>query len=726
MENQPHIADSRDSGLVSTARLNTQRRSPFAADRFPEWMDRHHIRLLFVFAIMTMVTLFCLGWALYTIQQRLIQSSGHSLVQAATDAASKLDMMILERSGDIQLLSEAPIAQGQNLETLTQYLRQLRHTNPAYRWIGVTDSQGRIVATTTPSSTSLDQSQRPWFLLARSLADVRILDAQTNEESDVITVIAPLRSPDGRFIGAIKAVIGIPSLITILDDTMQVLRNIEWTEESHLEYQLLNENGDLLADSALQQDSHLNLKQLGLSSAALVGIHARGFVEETHLRRGTSVITAYAQLTIPHADPIQRWGILIRVDRDSILAPIRSFLWKLSYISLLLLLPLVGLVLWMIKARHEEWSSAKRESQRAIDAESALTKRTEALHALVVATQTLSAQQELDGLLEQLLNIARGITSARYAALAVLRNDQRTAGQFFSTGVDDAAADAIRTLPLETGARKSLDRENGALSLNHLAKYWASQGLPADHSPMTSYLGVSIRCHDQFFGRLSLANKLTPKGLAADFSELDEQIMLTLAAQAGTAIQNLQLLHDSKEKAKHDSLTELLNHSAILNALTQELSRAERNRQPVGVLIADLDHFKRVNDTYGHQIGDTVLREAAQRLRETARSYDHVGRAGGEEFLIVVPNCDLDALAECAERYRTSISDMPFDTPSGPLTITVSIGATVCSPEYPLSSELLRKMADYALYRVKSHGRNGIDIVPHPHALVVEQMKKTA
>ncbi|MDO8356904.1 MAG: diguanylate cyclase [Nitrospirota bacterium] len=676
-----------------------------------------------------MVTVFCLGWALYTIQQRLIQSSGHSLVQAATDAASKLDMLILERSGDIQLFSEAPIAQDQNPETLTQYLRQLRHTYPAYRWIGVTDSQGRIVATTTPSSTSLDQSQRPWFQLARNLTGVRILDARMSEESDVtsaITVIAPLHSPDGRFLGAIKAVVGIPSLITILDDTMQVLKDIEWTEESHLEYQLLNENGDLLADSALPQDGHLNLKQLGLSSAALVGIHTRGFVEETHLRRGASVITAYAQLAIPHADPILRWSILIRVDRDSILAPIRSFLWKLSCLSLLLLLPLVGLVLWMIKARHEEWSSAKRESQRAIDAESDLTKRTEALHALVVATQTLSAQQDLDGLLQQLLNIARGITSAHYAALAISSNDQRTPGQFFSTGADEAAADAIRILPLETGARKSLGQENGTLSLNHLAKYWAALGLPADHRPMTSYLGVSIRCHEQFFGRLSLANKLTPKGLAADFSELDEQIVLTLAAQAGTAIQNLQLLHDSKEQAKHDSLTELLNHSAILNALAQELSRAERSRQPVGVLIADLDHFKRVNDTYGHQVGDTVLREAAQRLRETARSYDHVGRAGGEEFLIVVPNCDLEALRECAERFRTAISDMPFDTPSGPLTITVSIGATVCSPEYPLSSELLRKMADYALYRVKNHGRNGVDIVPHPHALVVEQMKKTA
>ena len=728
-ENQPRIADIRDSGLVVIARLNTQRRSPFTADRFPEWMDRHHFRLLFLFAIMTMVTILCLGWALHTIQQRLIQSSGHNLVQAATDAASKLDMMILARSGDIQLLSAAPIVQGQNPETLTEYLRQLLRAYPDYRWIGVTDSQGRIVAATTPSSTSLDQSQRPWFQLARHLAGVRILDAQMSAESDVnsaITLIAPLRSPDGRFLGAIKAVIGIPSLITILDDTIQVLKDIEWTEESHLEYQLLNEQGDLLADSALPQNGHLNLKELGVSSATLVTDHARGFVEETHLRRGTSVITAYAQLSIPHAEPIVRWGILIRADRDSILAPIRSFLWKLSYLSLLLLLPLAGLVLWMIKARHEEWMTANRESIRASNAEAALTKRTEALHVLVVATQTLSAQQDLDGLIEHLLNIARDITGARYAALAVLTEDQREPGQFLSIGFDDAAADAIRTLPFDLDARESLGQENGTLSLNHLEKHWASLGYPEDHAPLTSYLGASIRCHGKFFGRLSLANKQTPHGLVTDFSELDEQIVLTLATQAGTAIQNLQLLHDSKEQAKHDSLTELLNHSAILNALTQELSRAERNHQPVGVLIADLDHFKRVNDTYGHQVGDTVLREAAQRLRETARSYDHVGRAGGEEFLIVVPNCDLEALRECAERFRTAISDMPFDTPSGPLTITVSIGATVCSAEYPLSSELLRKMADYALYRVKSHGRNGVDIVPHPHTLAGEQLKKIA
>jgi diguanylate cyclase (GGDEF)-like protein len=727
MENQTHIVATPEPAKVSPAPVSTAVRVSFTTDRFPAWMDRHQIWIVSVICVIAVLTLLCLGWAGSTVQDRLVQSAGHSLVQAATDAASKLDMMILERYHDIELLSTASITHGQNPEALTPYLRKLVQAHPAYRWIGVTDSRGRIIAATDMSTTSLDQSQSHWFQLARTITGVRILDVQMSDESggtSAITVIAPLHSPDGRFLGAIAAVVGVPSLMHILDDTMQVLKNIEWTEESHIEYQLLNEKGDLIADSTLSQEGNLNSKQLGLPSGTLVGMNARGFVEETHLRRGAAVITAYAQVTIAHADPTLRWNILIRVDRDSILAPIRSFLLKLSLLALLILLPLLGLVVGMIKALHGEWGTAKREFERASNAETALMKRTEALHTLVVAAQTLSAQQDLDELLHHLLEIARESTGARYAALGVYNDNMREAPQFLTTGSDDAAARTIRTLPLEQGAWESLGQEDGALRLAHLTEHWAALGFPSDHAPMASFLGVSIRCQSQFFGRLFLANKLTAHGLAADFNELDEQVVLTLAAQAGTAIQNLQLLHGSKEEARHDSLTGLLNHSAALTVLTHELSRAERSHHPVAVLIVDLDHFKRINDTYGHPVGDVVIREAARRLRETARRYDHVGRVGGEEFLIVAPNCDLDALRECAERFRIAISDVPFDTPSGLLTVTVSIGATVWSSEHPLSSERLRKMADYALYRVKSHGRNGIDIVSHPHTLVTEQMKK--
>ena len=450
MESQNHIAATPGPARVSPAPVSTAARVSFTTNRFPAWMNRHPTWIASVVAVITLVMLLGMGWAARTVQERLVQSAGHSLVQAATDAASKLDMMILERYRDIQLLSTAPITQGQNPEALTKYLRELVHAHPAYRWIGVTDSHGKIIATTDTSTTSLDRSQSHWFQLARTITNARILDVQVSDESggtSAITVIAPLRSPDGRFLGAIAAVVGVSSLMHILDDTMQVLKNIEWTEESHIEYQLLNEKGDLIADSTLRQEGNLNMKQLGIHSAPLVGMNARGFVEETHLRRGASVITAYAQVTIAHADPTLRWNILIRVDRDSILAPIRSFLLKLSFLAILILLPLLGLVVGMIKALHGEWGTAKREFERATDAETTLTKRTEALHTLVVAAQTLSAQQDLDGLLHQLFLLAKENTGACYAALEVYHDTSRDGTQFLAAGIDDAAAHAIRTLP---------------------------------------------------------------------------------------------------------------------------------------------------------------------------------------------------------------------------------------------------------------------------------------
>ena len=474
----------------------------------------------------------------------------------------------------------------------------------------------------------------------------------------------------------------------------------------------------------LREEHHLNLKQLGLSSATLVGTHARGFVEETHLQRGVSVITAYAQVFIAHTDPALRWGILIHVDRDSILTPIQSFLRELSFLAILILLPLFGLVWGMIKALHGEWGTAKREFQRATAAEAALKKRTEALHTLVKAAQTLSGQQDLDGLLHQLLHLAKENSGASYAAIGISSDNSREPRPLLSTGFDEVAAHAIQTLPLEQGAHESFGQKDSPLRLAHLTAHWAALGLPSDHAPISSFLGVSIRCQGQFFGRLFLVNKITAQGLTDDFSALDEQVVLTLATQAGTAIETLQLLQDSKEQARQDSLTGLLNHSTTFTILTQELSRAQRDHYPVAVLIADLDHFKEINDTYGHAVGDVAIQETARRLRETARRSDHIGRIGGEEFLIVAPNCNLDALHECAERFRMAISDRPFETTSGPLTITVSIGATVWSSEHPLSSEYLCKMADYALYRVKRHGRNGIKIVPHPHTVALDQMKK--
>ncbi|HZC80628.1 MAG TPA: hypothetical protein VE222_02740, partial [Nitrospiraceae bacterium] len=121
MEHQSHIALSPDPAKISPAPLSTSVHVSLTTDRFPAWMERHQTWIVSAVSVIAIVTLLCMGWAAYTVQQGLIQSRGHNLAQVATDAAGKLDMLILERYRDIQLLSTAPITQGQNPDKLTTY-----------------------------------------------------------------------------------------------------------------------------------------------------------------------------------------------------------------------------------------------------------------------------------------------------------------------------------------------------------------------------------------------------------------------------------------------------------------------------------------------------------------------------------------------------------------------------------------------------------------------------
>jgi diguanylate cyclase (GGDEF)-like protein len=159
-------------------------------------------------------------------------------------------------------------------------------------------------------------------------------------------------------------------------------------------------------------------------------------------------------------------------------------------------------------------------------------------------------------------------------------------------------------------------------------------------------------------------------------------------------------------KATHDTLTGVWNRGAILETLERETWRSRREDLSLGVLIADLDHFKSVNDTYGHLAGDSVLREVTKRMQAGVRPYDAVGRYGGEEFLILLPGCNGSDTREKAERLRDVISRDPIATPAGNLAVTMSIGG-VATTDWPAdTANQILQMADMALYRAKGEGRN--------------------
>jgi len=192
---------------------------------------------------------------------------------------------------------------------------------------------------------------------------------------------------------------------------------------------------------------------------------------------------------------------------------------------------------------------------------------------------------------------------------------------------------------------------------------------------------------------------------------------LRLRLRAGRRIIELQneliAARDTfRTKASHDSLTGLWNHEEILQILAQELSRAEREEKCMGVIMADIDFFKKINDTYGHLAGDVVLHSTAGKMRSLMRSYDFIGRYGGEEFLIILPECCLECAADFAERLRLCVSSDKIDTPEGMIPITISFGVAASSKDRKGNADFFVKAADKALYRAKENGRNRVEVAP--------------
>ncbi|MFC0676710.1 GGDEF domain-containing protein [Lysobacter korlensis] len=190
---------------------------------------------------------------------------------------------------------------------------------------------------------------------------------------------------------------------------------------------------------------------------------------------------------------------------------------------------------------------------------------------------------------------------------------------------------------------------------------------------------------------------------------LDREV---LAARLSVAERIIGLHEALRIEATRDRLTGLLNRGAILDELQRELHRAVREDGPTATMLLDIDHFKRVNDTYGHLVGDVVLREIARRLQLTLRPYDRVGRFGGEEFVVLITHGDAEQSALIGERIRAAVAAEPVEVPGGqPVSVTVSIGVAIGQGS-PDDADRLLAAADLALYRAKANGRDRVEVEP--------------
>jgi diguanylate cyclase (GGDEF)-like protein len=192
--------------------------------------------------------------------------------------------------------------------------------------------------------------------------------------------------------------------------------------------------------------------------------------------------------------------------------------------------------------------------------------------------------------------------------------------------------------------------------------------------------------------------------------------------QVGQRILDLQdkLIAAGEEllfRATHDNLTGISNRGVIMDTVRRERSRQDRGGSAFAIVLADVDHFKYVNDTYGHLAGDAVLQEVARCMTTLIRPYDAVGRYGGEEFLIVVPHSDAMGALGLAERIRKGIEGTPVATGEAKITVTASFGIASSTPAQMLEPQEMLRLADDALYRAKSNGRNRCELASHQDLL---------
>ena len=193
----------------------------------------------------------------------------------------------------------------------------------------------------------------------------------------------------------------------------------------------------------------------------------------------------------------------------------------------------------------------------------------------------------------------------------------------------------------------------------------------------------------------------------------DELRMLeVIAIQVAQAVLRAQLYEQMQRMATTDGLTSLTNHRIFQVRLNNALATARRYTQKLSLVLVDIDYFKAVNDTYGHPIGDQVLKGVAQILRTTARDTDIVARYGGEEFAIIMPETDINGAFTIAERIRHAVMNEMFHTEQGPIKVTLSLGISNY-PDWGQDRHLLIDLADQCLYFAKRHGRNQSVIVPH-------------
>ena len=319
------------------------------------------------------------------------------------------------------------------------------------------------------------------------------------------------------------------------------------------------------------------------------------------------------------------------------------------------------------------------------------------LEALMQALRRLPAEIEPAALAEQLAGSAIELTDARGACVIEWNGNS---GRVLAVRGNHAIEAGTPVVAQES--ESALAAKSGAAIVRHGRKrnsiVAANEQFPQQPR---AFAAIPLIVGTDVIGVVTVwtgEDILDPEGVSS---------LEALTPFAALQFRHAQAYGQLRQRAEHDRLTGLLNRQAFDHEIDGEAARFDRYQRPYSLLMLDLDHFKQVNDRYGHQVGDAVLAHVGETLAKTLREVDIAARYGGEEFAVILPETDLRTAEEIAERIRVAIAGTPASTSAGKLPITVSIGASSC-PERAGDPATLIRTADAALYQSKRAGRNRV------------------
>jgi diguanylate cyclase (GGDEF)-like protein len=323
----------------------------------------------------------------------------------------------------------------------------------------------------------------------------------------------------------------------------------------------------------------------------------------------------------------------------------------------------------------------------------------------LLATLAKSASEQ--NLLQASIDALMELVQVQYGAISML-DELGNVTRFVYAGINAEQAQQIIYRPKGSGLLGKVVRENVVLRLDNMADNSRRGGFSANHPPMTSLLTIPISNLDRMYGRIYLCDKRDGNA----FSDEDEQLAINFASALSLMLDNERKLAELKTEqdklvhsALHDPLTNLPNRVLLADRVGQVLSRAHRNQTQAAILFCDLDDFKSINDSMGHQAGDQVLKTISERLVSCVRVEDTVARMGGDEFVFLLSNVESVEQAEVVAQKVLEVMAQSIQIDGCEIMLSGSVGIAIFPFDGVIAERLIRN-ADSAMYRAKEGGKN--------------------